>query len=60
MIKVVKPKTDTYNVVKNNKTPKGPISVGVVSVNIKIKAASPIMLTVMTTRLCFMTSLYHI
>ncbi len=38
------PKIDMYNVVKNNKTPKGPISVGDVRLSIRIKAASPIML----------------
>ncbi len=39
------PKDTKYNVVKNNKTPKGPMSVGDVSVSISIKTASPMLLT---------------
>jgi len=49
------PKTDMYNVVKNNKTPKGPISVGEVKNSKAIKAASPTMLILDITRLCFIT-----
>ena len=48
-----------YNVVKNNKTPNGPISVGDVKFSIMNNAASPIMLQVTINRLCFITSLYH-
>ncbi len=40
------PSDTTYIVVKNNKTPNGPISVGDVNASIKIKAASPIMLKI--------------
>ena len=38
------PKTTTYIVVKNNKTPNGPMSVGDVKISIMIKTASPMML----------------
>lgn len=48
-----------YSVVKNNKTPNGPISVGDVKFSIINKAASPIMLQITINRLCFITSLYH-
>ena len=48
-----------YNVVKNNKTPNGPIVVGEVRFSIKIKTASPIMLIEIIMRLCFMILLYH-
>jgi hypothetical protein len=48
-----------YNVVKNNKTPNGPISVGDVKFSIINKAASPIMLQITINRLCFIASLYH-
>ena len=48
-----------YTVVKNNKTPNGPISVGDVNSSIIIKAASPIMLTKGIIRLCFIAVLYH-
>ena len=44
MTSVMVPKRAKYNVVKNNKTPKGPMSVGDVRFSIIIKAASPIML----------------
>ena len=40
------PKKTMYNVVKNNKTPSGPISVGEVMLSMRIKAASPTMLTI--------------
>ncbi len=53
------PKETIYNVVKNNKTPNGPISVGEVRLTIKSKAASPIMVIEVIIRLCFITSLYH-
>ena len=43
---VVMPNDTIYNVVKNNKTPTGPIDVGETKFKMSIKAASPIMLTV--------------
>ena len=50
-------KSVTYNVVKNNKTPNGPISVGDVKFSITIIAASPIMLLKTINWLGFITSL---
>ena len=46
-----------YTVVKNNKTPNGPISVGDVNISIIVKTASPIMLKIAIMRLCFITSI---
>ena len=51
----MKPKTTTYIVVKNNKTPNGPIAVGDVTNSISIKAASPMILALYIMRLCFIT-----
>ena len=53
------PNIDMYNVVKNNKTPNGPISIGEVKSRISIKAASPRILTYNIVRLYFITLLYH-
>ena len=51
------PKIEIYNVVKNNKTPKGPISVGDDMLSIRIKAASPIILIEEMSRLFLISSL---
>ena len=49
------PKIVKYSVVKNNKTPNGPISVGEVKLSKIIKAASPATLNSIPIRLCFIT-----
>ena len=54
-MKVMRPKVTKYNVVKNNKTPSGPMSVGDVKQSMRIKAASPTMLMQQIMRLCFIT-----
>ncbi len=53
------PNVTMYNVVKNNKTPSGPMSVGDVNSSISNKAASPAMLTIDIIWLCFIAVLYH-
>ena len=53
------PNIEMYNVVKNNKTPSGPISIGDVNSIINIKTASAIILVYNIIRLCFITLLYH-
>lgn len=60
MIEIITPKKVRYSVVKNNKTPNGPISVGDVKVSIRIRTASPMMLMDDIIRLCFIFVLYHI
>ena len=57
--RAVTPKATMQTVVKNNKTPNGPISVGDVKTSISIKAASPTMLITDIIRLCFISRLYH-